>query len=85
MCWYQGQLIVGGDMPGLGNIAVFNGESWMPLNDGLDQPPIALIVYRGKLIATGAIKRAGNVKVSAIAAWDGSLWSKLGRGLYNSL
>jgi len=71
-------------------IARWDGTNWHPLGSGIAthyslQYPHALAEYDDgtglKLYATGDFYLAGGLLALNIAAWDGSNWSTLGRGL----
>jgi len=64
---------------------------WLPIgsgmgSDGMYGPNVkALTVYDGTLIAGGYFTAAGGVPADNIAAWNGSSWSPLGRGVNNAV
>ena len=75
------ELIAGGTLPG-GNIARWNGSTWVPLGTGLNDYVHALTNYfNGDLIAGGAFTAAGTQSVNRIARWNGSSWAPVGSGL----
>ena len=88
---YNGELIAGGTFRSSGDqqlnrIGAWDGTHWRPLGSGIGQGDAltgvrALQMYRGRLIAAGSFRRAGGVIVNGIAAWDGTAWSALGRGV----
>lgn len=69
-------------------IARWDGNSWMPLGNGLNGLVFALSVFdvdgpgpnRPVLIAGGGFSFAGQTPAERVAAWDGSAWAALGGG-----
>ena len=89
---YNGRLVVGGYFTGAGNVTVANialwdGDAWSALGSGVDnstsndETVLSLAVFNGKLVAGGKFRKAGDVSVNYIAAWDGVAWSPLGSGV----
>jgi len=71
------------------NIAKWNGSAWSELGSGMDDLVRALTVFDDgtgpALYAGGDFTKAGGVNgTSHIAKWNGSVWSPLGTGIYNS-
>jgi hypothetical protein len=64
-------------------IAVWNRSTreWSPVGKGMDYPVRALTLYKGKLVAAGEFRRAGDDGPSGIATWDGTEWLKIGSGI----
>ena len=88
MCIYDGDLYVAGIFDSAGpvpckNIARWNGSHWFALDEGLNQTITdsakgsALTVYNNELVVGGLFNKAGNVPVSNLARWNGSIWSSL--------
>jgi hypothetical protein len=82
-------LYAGGFFPFAGgavasNVAKWNGSTWSPLGDGMDDLVSALAVFDDgsgpALYAGGRFTSAGGVPANGIAKWDGSTWSSLGGG-----
>ncbi len=48
-------------------------------------PVKALAIYNGNLIVAGSFNSAGGVADSSIAQWDGSNWSKVGKGFVGTI
>jgi hypothetical protein len=72
------------DAIGLTNIARWNGSSWFPLGNGVNNTVTALIASNGVVYAGGTFTFASGVSVSRIARWNGSSWSALGGGVSGS-
>ena len=68
-------------------IAKWDGTSWSPVGNGLDDLGEAFLVYDHdgdgveSLIVGGRFLMAGGVVVNGVAAWDGVEWSALGEGI----
>lgn len=83
---FGGDLIAGGRFTGAGgvpaaNIARWDGVSWSPLGDGLDDTVFALAEYQGHLLAGGIFTRSGtDSTVSYLAQWNGSAWEAFAGG-----
>jgi len=83
----NGNLVVGGEMRGIGDLALnhiasWDGKDFHPLGTGLNSYVRSIALdSSGNLIAGGGFDSAGSVKVSNIASWNGSKWSTLGNGL----
>src|SRR5690606_13546820 len=65
------------------NIVAWDGQSFHRLGDGIpgtldDFGVRALTVYRGELIAGGAIFEVAHQPASGVVAWDGANWRPLG-------
>ena len=88
---YNGALYAGGYFDSAGgnlvnNIAMWNGNSWLPLGTGITGSVgfiNSLCVYNGQLIAAGSFTTAGGNTAYNIAAWNGTNWSALGSGIGN--
>lgn len=69
-------------------IARWDGTNWQPLDKGLNGTVYALDAADPDgdgplpfgLIAAGSFTKAGNVKISKVALWDGTDWLPLGSG-----
>lgn len=70
MLRFQGDLIAGGQAPGVGHIARWNGSGWSVLGAGLPARVNALCLHNGGLIA--------GCQNGAVLRWDGSAWQSLG-------
>lgn len=78
-------LIVGGNFIRAGGqpanyIARWDGTSWHPLGQGVDDQVFALAEYQGDIIAAGLFLNAGGQPANHIARWDGASWHTLGQG-----
>lgn len=74
------------------NIAVWDGTSWSPMDNGLTQPSgfvqgLTMATFDDgsgpALYVGGRFQTAGTTPASRIAKWDGSSWSAVGAG-FNS-
>ncbi len=77
---------------GANYVAKWDGSSWSPLGSGMGQCSgydvcvSALAVdATGNLYAGGDFRMAGGVYANRVARWDGSTWSILGSGMYDSV
>ena len=86
---FQDKLYVAGHFySGLGqndlsNIAMFDGNNWVRVGDGITNPNdfiIDMAVYKDQLIVAGQFPKNShpNNPGNHIAAWDGSQWKSLG-------
>ena len=87
---YDGKLVAGGTPietrdEFLGHLAVFDGNRWRSLGDGVDDFVIAVQEFRGDLIVAGKFLTAGSSTALHIARWDGSLWHSMAGGIGNGL
>lgn len=78
-------LYVAGDFNSAGGIAVgkvalFDGEAWHPLGNGLNNTVYALGRYGGQLVAGGDFTRSQTVPLDHVARFDGSAWQPFGFG-----
>lgn len=80
-----GDLYVAGDFATAGgtvvnNIARWDGATWHPLAEGLDDPAHSLVVLGGRLYAGGTFNVAGRVQAGHLACWDPATqaWSAVG-------
>jgi hypothetical protein len=64
----------------MNNIARWDGSTWHPLGDGLDDAGYALTVLGGKLYVGGNFNLADRVRANHLACWDPatSTWSGVG-------
>ena len=67
------------------HVAAWDGVSWLPLGDGVEDFCLALAVYDGDLIAGGFFSVAGGTTALHIAKWDGSSWSPVGGGMTSAV
>lgn len=56
-------------------------NSWTPLAQTTNSWVYSLSVYNGHLIAVGEFSMAGSAPVNKIAAYDGTNWQALGKGI----
>ncbi|MBI5865631.1 MAG: hypothetical protein HZB38_14210 [Planctomycetes bacterium] len=83
---FDGRLVAAGDIVAsddrpLNHIAFWDGRSWQPLGEGLDDRVRALTVHGGVLIAAGDFTYSGETPISRVAGWDGARWHALGDGI----
>lgn len=80
------QLYVGGYFTVIGGIAanriaVYDGNSWASLGQGVNDYPVSCITrFNGEIYAGGGFDSAGNIKANNVARWSGTSWNKLGNG-----
>ena len=80
----------------LKRLARWNGETWESVGGGVSRPEIlspghpgpddtsnitSILFHQESLYVTGAFDFAGELLANSIAAWDGTRWTTLGRGL----
>ena len=95
MAVYNGELYVGGQFTGAGNVVTndiikWNGTAWSAVGSGLAAGQdvgytgvIALTVADNTLYAGGDFNNASGVPAVNITAWNGTAWQALGTGLGN--
>jgi len=76
---YQGQLVIGGwfqtaNDVSLNNIAIWNGNIWAPLGEGLPRPVMDLVIHNGVLVAC----HGNPYNDFGVSYWDGSNWILIG-------
>ncbi len=87
----QGNLYAGGYFTTAGgvvanNIARWDGATWYPLGEGMNNSVYALALDgQGDLYAGGGFTTAGGVGANHIARWDGEAWYPLGEGMNNNV
>ncbi len=74
LAWWNGRLFAGGQFDHIGgvaarNIALWNGEKWQTLGDGVEGIVHALAVHGGHLYVGGQLRRAGGRSVENFARW----------------
>lgn len=84
-------LVIGGQFTVVGkklatNVAIWDGENWSPLGDGVRGASStsgvnALAVFNGRLYVGGEFEQAGAISTRNIASWNGSTWEALGPGM----
>lgn len=70
-----------GSMANCGAVAVWDGQSWAKLGNGVNGNIQALEIHNGTVIAAGAFQLNG--QEANIASWDGSTWQPLQTGPMN--
>lgn len=85
-CVYRGDLIAAGrfnsiDGVAANSIARWDGSSWHPLGNGIDDIVYSLCVRGDTLYVSGTFSSAGGAVAKNIAAWNGTEWSPVGDGL----
>ncbi|MEP4076409.1 choice-of-anchor D domain-containing protein [Haloferula sp.] len=81
----SGNLYCGGDFTTVDGItanrvAMWDGTTWTPLGDGLNNKVHSLAYVDGNLYAGGQFTQADGESAINIAMWDGFEWSALGTG-----
>jgi trimeric autotransporter adhesin len=67
------------------NIAVYNGNNFLPVGGSINGTVNALTQYNGKLYAGGYFDSAGTTRVNNVACWNDTLWTSLGNGVNNEV
>lgn len=87
----DGTVVVGGqftridDQPAL-HIAMWDGDGWRPLADGVDGSVYALhFLEDGRLLVGGSFLSAGGQPAAGAAIWDGQSFAPLGEGFSTGL
>ena len=80
---FRGQLVVAGSFtnasnPGIRNIAIYDGNDWQPLGQGLDFNICNLAGDDHYLYVSYRSSPYGQIPVYAVSRWDGTNWSLLG-------
>src|SRR5262249_37722146 len=83
---HAGELVVGGRIPAVVNIAKWNASasSWQTLGAGLtsltatDGWVSALVTDGVSLFAAGHIRKSGSTPMVGVARWDGAAWNSIG-------
>ena len=69
----------------VGNLAAWDGGSWMNLGTGASGPVFAVATFDdgagNALYIGGAFTSAGTSDAAFIAKWDGAVWSRVGDGV----
>jgi len=83
---WNDEIVVGGRFDAAGgspaaNVAIFDGEVFRSLGDGVDGPVFAAAVYAGDLVVGGSFATAGSAPAPNVARWDGSAWHAMDAGL----
>ncbi len=79
---FNGQIVVAGNFGTVAgtvynNIAAWNGNSWVPLDLGINGTVYSLAVYKNELYAAGNFSQAGGQDAKYIAKWNGNSWSSV--------
>jgi hypothetical protein len=83
----NGQVVYGGAVTLAGStevehIAIWDGESWGPLGEGVNNFVRTILATTGsEFVAGGHFTQAGGQPAGLIARWDGTGWVALGQGL----
>lgn len=80
---------VGGAITGAGgnpvfNVAMWNGEDWSSVGQGLEGGTVLALRYdetQGLVYAGGRFTASGEQALDRVAAWDGMAWQPLGEGV----
>jgi hypothetical protein len=85
---YEGKLIIGGyfnnfdTLTNVGHLVAWDGQNATRLGTGTQGVNgIALTVFDGRLVVTGAFASAGGISANGVAFWDGEDWEALGSGV----
>jgi trimeric autotransporter adhesin len=94
MIVFQNRLIVGGwfdragtpgahtfpPAPGIpvNSVAMFDGQRWMPMGNGLNGRPNQFIIFNNQLYAVGGFTGSGDDLFAGIARWTGQQWVPVG-------
>jgi trimeric autotransporter adhesin len=54
---------------------------WIPMNQSPNEMVYSFTEFQGKLITAGKFNQIGSIPANRIAAWDGSNWTSLGKGM----
>ncbi|MEZ6036886.1 MAG: hypothetical protein R3F29_05365 [Planctomycetota bacterium] len=82
----NGDLVIGGWFRTVGNavadrVARWDGSTWSPLGEGVDDSVFAVAALPGgDIVVGGLFTHAGGVAADHIARWDGVSWSPIGAG-----
>jgi hypothetical protein len=63
------------------NIAMWDGQAWSALGEGIEYQVYALAAAGKNLYAGGHFLHAGGIAANNIARWDGNEWHALGKGV----
>jgi len=84
---YVGGIFTQADIIPVNNVAMYNGNTWIPLGGGLDGPVRALaadtvtVPGSATVYAGGLFRTAEGFEVNNIAVWYGFGWYELGSGV----
>ena len=83
---YEGHIYIVGDIDEIGgvvmnHIAMWDGSSWVALNNGLGEYGTCMEVYNNELYVGGFFQTAGGILANRMAKWNGSAWSSVSTGL----
>lgn len=69
--------------PNCSRVAVYDGNAWSPMGQGVDDYVRAIHAYNGNIIVGGNFVNAGTTAASKIAKWNPntSTWSAMGLGM----
>jgi trimeric autotransporter adhesin len=62
-------------IPGVQNIFLWNGSTFVPLGSGLNDYAICMQSHNSELFVGGMFTQAGGVPVNSLAKWNGTAWS----------
>ena len=79
VCDYAGKLVMGGQVPSLNNIAIWDdvGSNWQTPGAGFSARVQALASDGVKLYAAGNFTLSGGAPMVARAEWNGSTWKQI--------
>ncbi len=78
---YAGGFFLQADAVPVTNVALYNGNTWVPLGGGINGPVRALASDGLYVYAGGLFRTAEGFEVNNIAVWYGFGWYELGSGL----
>ncbi len=83
-----GRVYIGGNLKTAGgirvnNVAMWDGQAWSPLGEGVDGDVRALVAVGDDVYVAGNFTKAGNVVANRVARWNrvSGQWSALGSGI----
>lgn len=87
-----GRVYVGGNFKTAGgkpvnNIALWDGQAWHPLGEGVDGDVRALVAVGDDVYVAGTFTKAGNMAANRVARWNRNTgqWSALGSGMNDNV
>lgn len=80
-------IVIGGSFSNQGNnVAIWNGNSWSNLGEGITGNGVNSLAVSGNIIyAAGNFTEAGGQPANNLAEWNGNNWIPLGLGVNNTI